>query len=148
MELCQSTGKTRILLVVFSNLLRFFFACRIVVLALLWWDIKARHEIPEFLNSNLWLVHLHRLELKASGYFHFAQFLLIANCYRWLVSDTVDGCLQNIFKSKIEACPVKAAGCQTSHFICNLYGCKLWLLLIQNHSRHGFQAFAQCAPPS
>ena len=35
-------------------------------------------------------------------------------------------------------------GFQTSHFICNLFGCKLWLLSIQNHALHCFQAFASC----
>ena len=30
---------------------------------------------------------------------------------------------------------------QTSHFICNRFGCKLWLQLIQNHARHHFHAF-------
>ena len=33
-------------------------------------------------------------------------------------------------------------GFQTSHFICSLFGCKLWLLSIQNHSLNCFQAFA------
>ena len=34
---------------------------------------------------------------------------------------------------------------QTSHFICNLFGCKLWLQSIQNHcdSWHCFQAVAR-----
>ena len=37
-----------------------FFACRImiVVFRLLRLNIKARHNIPEFLNTNLWLMHL------------------------------------------------------------------------------------------
>ena len=32
---------------------------------------------------------------------------------------------------------------QTSHLICNQFGCKLWLQWIQNHARHRFQAIAQ-----
>ena len=35
-----------------------FFACRTVVIGLFKLNIKARHEIPEFLNANLWLIHL------------------------------------------------------------------------------------------
>ena len=34
-------------------------------------------------------------------------------------------------------------GFQTQHFICDQFGCKLWLLSIQNHARHRFQAFAR-----
>ena len=34
------------------------FACRIVVLRLLRLNIKARHEISEFLNANLWSIRL------------------------------------------------------------------------------------------
>ena len=33
---------------------------------------------------------------------------------------------------------------QTLHFICNRFGCKLWLLSIQIHAWHRFQAFACC----
>ena len=36
-------------------------------------------------------------------------------------------------------------GFQTLHFICDQFGCKLWLLSIQNHAWHRFQAFA-CRP--
>ena len=35
-----------------------FIASRIVVLRLLMLNIKARHEIPKFLNANLRLIHL------------------------------------------------------------------------------------------
>ena len=35
-----------------------FFECRIVVLRLFRLNIKARHEILEFLNANLWSIHL------------------------------------------------------------------------------------------
>ena len=35
-------------------------------------------------------------------------------------------------------------GFQTSHFICNRFGCKPWLQSIQNHARHHFKAFARC----
>ena len=62
----------------------------------------------------------------------------------WLVSNTVDECLQRqiaqkIFKLKIEACPVNAGHymafqVQTLHFICYRFGHKLWWLLIQNHA--------------
>ena len=46
---------------------------------------------------------------------------------------------QKILKSKIEAGPVNAGHYiafkfQTLHFIYDLFGCKLWLLLIQNHA--------------
>ena len=34
-------------------------------------------------------------------------------------------------------------GFQILHFICYLFGRKLWLLLIQNHARHCFQAFVR-----
>ena len=34
-------------------------------------------------------------------------------------------------------------GFQTSHFICNQFGCKLWLQSIQNHAWHRFQDFAR-----
>ena len=37
---------------------------------------------------------------------------------------------------------VSAYAFQTLHFICEWFGCKLWLLLIQNHARHCFQAVA------
>ena len=45
------------------------------------------------------------------------------------------------------ACPVNAGPLQVSkwlfkHCICFTFGCKLWLLLIQNHVRDCFQAFA------
>ena len=33
-------------------------------------------------------------------------------------------------------------GFQTLNFICDRFGCKLWLLLIQNHAWHSFLAFA------
>ena len=33
-------------------------------------------------------------------------------------------------------------GLQTSHFICDRFGSKLWLQSIQNHAWHRFQAFA------
>ena len=35
-------------------------------------------------------------------------------------------------------------GLQVSHFICDLFGRKLWLQSIQNHYRHHFLAFAFC----
>ena len=35
-----------------------FFASRIVILRLLRLNIMARHEIPEFFNTNLWLIHV------------------------------------------------------------------------------------------
>ena len=57
--------------------------CQSGVLGLLRLNIKARHEIPDFLNANLWSIRIplhrrigHRLELK---YFHYAQFLLNAH---------------------------------------------------------------------
>ena len=61
-----------------------FFAYRTVVLGFFNLNIKARHEIREFLNANLQGRALidtscsirHRLELK---YFHLAQFLLNAH---------------------------------------------------------------------
>ena len=36
-------------------------------------------------------------------------------------------------------------GIQTPPFICNIFGCKLWLRSIQNHAKENFQSF--CAPP-
>ena len=44
-------------LVVFRHLQPIFFAYRTVVLRLFKLNIKARHEIPEFLNANLWSIH-------------------------------------------------------------------------------------------
>ena len=37
---------------------------------------------------------------------------------------------------------VATHGFQTSHFICDQFGCKLWLLSIQNYDRHRFPAFS------
>ena len=34
-------------------------------------------------------------------------------------------------------------GFQTSHFICDRFGCKFWSKSIQNHARHRFKAFAR-----
>ena len=34
-------------------------------------------------------------------------------------------------------------GFQPLHFVCDLFGCKLWLQSIQNHDWHRFQAFAR-----
>ena len=57
-----------------------FFSNRIVVLGLLRLNIKARHDIPEFLNTNFWLIHLIALDIHwTCEYFHFAQFLLNAH---------------------------------------------------------------------
>ena len=122
-----------------------FFEFRTVVLGLFKLNIKARHVIREFLNANLWSIHLiaiNRLELKL---FHFTQFLLNAHrvahqfrkrknweleildrytrsSYVWLVSNTADHCLQRqiaqkIFKSKIEARPADAG-----HYYHRLHG--------------------------
>ena len=62
-----------------------------------------------------------------------------------MVSNTVDDCLQkqiakksSNWKSKLRV--VRSLHCfQTLHFICNWFGCKLWLQSIQNHARHRFQ---------
>ena len=43
-----------------------FFECRIVVLRLLRLNIKARHEIPEFLNAYLWSIHLLTFDIDLS----------------------------------------------------------------------------------
>ena len=53
---------------------------------------------------------------------------------------------QNVFESKLEACPVKEVLClcfKHSIFTCYRFGCKVWLLLIQNRARICFQAFAR-----
>ena len=148
------------------------FACRIVILRLLELNIKARQDIPEFMNdaimmaANLYwyiLLHLHRLELKCFFPSHndFCSMLLeqLILCSRksngWLVSNTVNDWFgeqitQKLFKSKIEARPFQAGiqddlhGSQPSRFICSGYqfGCKLWLPTIQNHAIDCFQAFA------
>ena len=39
-------------------------------------------------------------------------------------------------------------GFQTSHFICDQFGYKLWLQSTQNHARHRFQLPSFCMPPS
>ena len=62
--------------------------------------------------------------------------------YGWLVSNTIDNCLQRqiakkTFKLKIEARPVNVGlYMATSHFSCDWFSCKLWLQSIQNHARH------------
>ena len=50
---CQSTEKEQYITRSVLQRVTAIFACRIVVIALLRSNIKARHEIPEFLNSNL-----------------------------------------------------------------------------------------------
>ena len=57
-----------------------FFSNRIVVLGLLRLNIKARHDIPEFLNANLWSIHLTALDIHWTRMivveiFHLALFL-------------------------------------------------------------------------
>ena len=54
-------------------------ACRIVVLRLFMVNIKARHKIPECLNTNLSWIHLIAFYIFELKYFHFTQFLLIAH---------------------------------------------------------------------
>ena len=47
--------------------------------------------------------------------------------------------------SKVKAHPSQHTllhGFQTLHFICNRFGCKLWLISIQIHTRNHFQVFA------
>ena len=105
----------------------------------------------------------HRLELKS---FHFAQFL--PNTYRaahrssrssdgLLVSNTVDDCIQgqiaqNIFKSKIEARPVKAGESVVTTWLANItfHLQPIWLqtlVVIDSGSRlTSFPSF--CPPPS
>ena len=117
----------------------------------------------------------HRLELK---YFHLklAQFLLIAHraahqpwksdnweleildwssrsSYEWLVSNTVDDCLQaQIAKKKASNRKLKLVlSMLVTTWLLNvafhssllLIWCKLWLWSIQNHTRHRFQTFAR-----
>ena len=48
------------------------------------------------------------------------------------------------WKLKLVLSRPRLHGLQTSHFICNWFGCKLWLQSIQIHVRHSFQAFALC----
>ena len=70
--------------------------------------------------------------------------------YGWLVSYTVDECLQTKIAQKNLQIKNWSSSCQrwslhgfqTSHFICYLFGCKLWLLSIKNYAWHCFQAFA------
>ena len=67
----------------------------------------------------------------------------------WLVSNTVDDCLQGRCSKNLQI-KNRSSSClcwyldsiQTSHFICYQFGCKFWLRSIQNHARHHFQAFA------
>ena len=61
-----------------------FFAYRTVVLGFFKLNIKARHEIPEFLNANLWSIHLIAFDIDWSWNIFtlqckFAQFLLFAH---------------------------------------------------------------------
>ena len=51
--ICVSLQKQKVYFSLFLATCNRFFACRIVVLGLLRLNIKARHEIPEFLNANL-----------------------------------------------------------------------------------------------
>ena len=75
--------KNCILLVVFCNLQGYNFACRIVALWLLRLNIKARQDIPEFLNANLGLIDLFAFKKNAwidrsfcIGFFSYFIFLL------------------------------------------------------------------------
>ena len=55
-----------------------FFECRIVVLRLLRLNIKARKDIPEFLNANLSSIHLIAFDIDLSwNIFYITQFLVI-----------------------------------------------------------------------
>ena len=166
---CQSGGKNGILLKVFRNLQQLF-ACRIVVLRLLRLNIKARHEISEFLNANLWSICLIAFNIDWSwNIFTSHNFcsLLIEQLIDlekvktenlkirtdlwdlvmdgWSVTQQMivykDKLLKksSIWKSKL----ILSTLVTTLHFICDLSGCKLWLLSIQNHARHRFQAFAR-----
>ena len=98
----------------------------------------------------------HRLELK---YFHFAHFFFkgplssSSTSEQWELRTwnldkllTKADCSKNLqIENRSSSCQCWSLnGFQTSHFICNQFGCKLWLLLVQNHARHRFQAFALC----
>ena len=75
----------------------------------------------------------------------------LRSSYGWLVSNTVHDKLQRQIavkslnrKSKLVLCQRWSLhGFQTSHFIYYQLGCKLWLQLTQDHTRHRFQAFAR-----
>ena len=67
-----------------------------------------------------------------------------------LVSNTLDVYKDKLLKKSDLQIENRSSSCQywslyglqTKHFICNKFGCKLWLWSIQNHARHSFQAFA------
>ena len=98
-----------------------FLACRIVVLGLIRLNIKARHDIPEFLNANLWSIHLITFKILIAVEI-FSLHTIFADCpssslstqknwelriwnlgqsYGWLVSNTVDDCLQRQIAQKV-----------------------------------------------
>ena len=111
-------------------------------------NIKARHKIPEFLNTHIWHImigvesweprtwnwgQIFNIKLWMVGQY----FSSSRSSYGRLVSNTLDDCLQRqigqkIVKLKFEACPLH--GFQTSNGICCQFGCKLWLLSIHNYT--------------
>ena len=58
---------------------------------------------------------------------------------------TKEDCLKNLrIENRSSSCQCWSLhGFQTLHFICYLFGCKLWLQSIQNYAWHRFQAFAR-----
>ena len=88
-----------------------FFACRIVVQGLLRRNIKARHKIPEFLNTHIWhtMIGVEKWKL---GTWNWGQIFNIKlwmvgqyysssrSSYERLVSNTLDYCLQRQIAQK------------------------------------------------
>ena len=117
-----------------------FLAYRTVILGFFKWNIKARHDIREFLNANLWMIHLIAFDINWSWNIftlhNFCSMLIeqLINLkkvktdylkFRTDLGDSVmdgwsvthwDKCLQRqiaqkIFKSKTEAHQVNAGHC-------------------------------------
>ena len=62
-----------------------FFAYRTVVLGFFKLNIKARHEIREFLNANLWSIHLIAFDIDWSW-----NFFTLHNFYSMLIEQLID----------------------------------------------------------
>ena len=147
-----------------------FFWCRIVILRLLQLNIKTR-DIPEFLAAiclqswqckpfiNTSSLHTFFAQCLSSSSFFSKKWELGAwtleqifkinlASYGWLVINTADDNFERRLPKKYSnwrSKLVQSHGFQKSHlchFICYQLSCKLYLLLIQNHARHCFQAFA------
>ena len=110
------------------------------LLGLLRLNVKAREEMPEFLNASLWLIHCIAFKWngveKNSLHTSFVQFSLSSwltsksenweleiqdrswrSSYGWLVNNTVDDCLQRQIAQKNVQIEIKACPVNTGHYM-------------------------------